>query len=59
MQWTLHRRSAIGAPEIYLTVFDRSERSVSIHGTAFTEVESCTFQLGSQIDDDRIWRREL
>ena len=38
MQWTLYRRSAIGAPEIYLTVFDRNVRSVSIHGTAFTKV---------------------
>ena len=60
MKWTLQAAHAAGAPEIYLTVFDHNERAKRFyyrHG--FREVGSCTFQLGSRIDDDRIWRREL
>lgn len=60
MQWALDRGRALGAPEIYLTVFDHNERAKRFytrHG--FAEVGSCTFELGSRIDDDRVWRKAL
>jgi ribosomal protein S18 acetylase RimI-like enzyme len=60
MTWALDTARATGAPEIYLAVFDhntRAKRFYSRHG--FYEVGRCTFQLGDQIDDDRVWRRAL
>ena len=60
MQWALDRGRALGAPEIYLTVFDHNERAKRFytrHG--FTEVGRCTFRLGNRVDDDRVWQRAL
>jgi GNAT superfamily N-acetyltransferase len=60
MHWALDRARTLGAPEIYLTVFDHNERAKRFytrHG--FIEVGHCTFQLGNRIDDDRIWRKTL
>jgi diamine N-acetyltransferase len=60
MHWAINRASTLGAPEIYLTVFDHNERAKRFytrHG--FVEVGHCTFQLGSRIDDDRIWRKGI
>jgi ribosomal protein S18 acetylase RimI-like enzyme len=50
----------MGAPELYLTVFDHNDRAKRFylrHG--FAEVGQCTFELGDRIDDDRIWRRRI
>lgn len=60
MYWALERAHALGAPEVYLTVFDHNERAKRFytrHG--FVEVGHCTFRLGSRIDDDRIYRKIL
>jgi diamine N-acetyltransferase len=60
MHWALDRARTLGAPEIYLTVFDHNERAKRFytrHG--FVEVGNCTFQLGNRIDDDRVWRKKL
>lgn len=60
MLWAQDRARTLGAPEIYLTVFDHNERAKRFymrHG--FIEVGHCTFQLGNRIDDDRIWRKTL
>lgn len=58
MQWALDRSRELGAPEVYLTVFDhnaRAKRFYARHG--FAEVGHCTFQLGDRVDDDRVWRK--
>jgi diamine N-acetyltransferase len=60
MTWALDTARTMGAPEIYLAVFDhntRAKRFYSRHG--FSEVARCTFRLGDQIDDDRVWRKTL
>jgi ribosomal protein S18 acetylase RimI-like enzyme len=60
VKWAVKTACELGAPELYLTVFDHNERAKRFylrHG--FAEVGRCTFQLGDRIDDDRIWRRLL
>jgi GNAT superfamily N-acetyltransferase len=60
MHWALDRAHTLGAPEIYLTVFDHNERAKRFyirHG--FIEVGHCSFQLGSRTYDDRVWRKTL
>ena len=60
MHWALHRARELGAPELYLTVFDHNERAKRFytrHG--FVEVGHCSFQLGDRIDDDRVWLKTL
>jgi GNAT superfamily N-acetyltransferase len=60
VEWAVNTACELGAPEIYLTVFDHNERAKRFylrHG--FAEVGRCTFQLGDRIEDDRIWRRLL
>jgi diamine N-acetyltransferase len=60
MHWALDRARVLGAPEIYLTVFDHNERAKRFymrHG--FVEFGHCTFQLGGQTYDDRVWRKTL
>jgi ribosomal protein S18 acetylase RimI-like enzyme len=60
MHWSLDRARVLGAPEIYLTVFDHNERAKRFytrHG--FVEFGRCTFQLGGRIYDDRVWRKTL
>jgi GNAT superfamily N-acetyltransferase len=60
MRWSIATARELGAPELYLTVFDHNERAkrfYSRHG--FTEIGRCTFQLGERIDDDRVWRLSL
>ncbi|WP_284332221.1 GNAT family N-acetyltransferase [Dyella flagellata] len=60
MLWALDRARTLGAPEIYLTVFDHNERAKRFYARhGFTEVGRCTFQLGDRIDDDRVWRKTL
>jgi diamine N-acetyltransferase len=58
MRWALERAQALGAPEIYLTVFDHNERAKRFyirHG--FGEVGHCRFQMGNRTYDDRVWRK--
>jgi len=58
--WAVNTASALGATELYLTVFEHNERAKRFytrHG--FEDVGQCKFQLGDRIDDDRIWRRRL
>ena len=60
MHWSLDRARVLGAPEIYLTVFDHNERAKRFytrHG--FVEFGRCTFQLGGRTYDDRVWRKTL
>jgi GNAT superfamily N-acetyltransferase len=60
IDWALERARAHGAPEIYLTVFNHNERAKRFYTRyGFDEVGHCTFQLGSRLNDDRIWRRPL
>jgi ribosomal protein S18 acetylase RimI-like enzyme len=60
MGWALDRSRALGAPELYLTVFDHNERAKRFYARhGFVEVGRCTFRLGDRIDDDRIWRKRL
>jgi diamine N-acetyltransferase len=60
MNWALDTARAMGAPEIYLGVFDHNTRAKRFYGRhGFSEVARCTFQLGDQIDDDRVWRKTL
>jgi ribosomal protein S18 acetylase RimI-like enzyme len=60
MHWALDRARSLGAPEIYLTVFEhngRAKRFYTRHG--FVEVGLCIFQLGNRNDEDRVWRKAL
>ncbi|RUL79965.1 GNAT family N-acetyltransferase [Dyella choica] len=60
MHWALDRARMLGAPEIYLTVFDHNERAKRFYARhGFVEVGRCTFQLGDRIDDDRVWQKTL
>jgi diamine N-acetyltransferase len=60
MEWALDTALAVGAPEIYLTVFDHNERAKRFYTRyGFAEVGHCTFQLGDRVDDDRVWRKPL
>jgi ribosomal protein S18 acetylase RimI-like enzyme len=60
MDWGLNAARALGAPEVYLTVFDHNERAKRFYARhGFEDVGRCTFQLGDRIDDDRIWRLTL
>lgn len=59
-EWALATARADGVTEVYLTVFDQNERAKRFYSRyGFEEVGHCTFQLGDQIDDDRIWRVRL
>jgi GNAT superfamily N-acetyltransferase len=60
MEWSIEAAQRADAPELYLTVFDhnhRAKRFYARHG--FSEVGRCTFELGGQVYDDRIWCRCL
>lgn len=60
INWALETARAEGAPEIYLTVFDRNSRAKRFYSRyGFSEVGHCEFRLGDRIDDDRVWRRAL
>jgi GNAT superfamily N-acetyltransferase len=60
MDWAVELAGQRGAPQLYLTVFDhntRAKRFYARHG--FREVGHCTFTLGDEVYDDRIWCKEL
>jgi GNAT superfamily N-acetyltransferase len=60
VEWAVSTADALGASELYLTVFEHNERAKRFytrHG--FGDVGHCTFQLGDRIDEDRIWRRPI
>lgn len=60
MNWALRRAAELGAPELYLTVFDDNERAKRFYRRfGFSEVGCCTFELGGGAHDDRVWRRTL
>lgn len=60
MKWAIGSARQLGAPEIYLTVFDHNERAKHFYAKhGFEEVSHCTFALGDRVDDDRIWRKSL
>ena len=60
MKWSIAKARSLGAPELYLSVFDhnhRAKRFYSNHG--FEDVGPCEFRVGDQIDADRMWRKIL
>ncbi len=60
MNWAIDAAQTGGAPELYLTVFSDNERAKRFYARyGFEEVGRCTFQVGDQIDDDRVWRKPL
>ena len=60
MDWAIATASSAGAPELYLTVFDHNVRAKRFYTRfGFIEVGRCTFTLGSRVDDDRVWRKDL
>lgn len=60
MRWALTRAACKQAQEVYLTVFDHNQRAKAFYRRhRFAEVGRCTFRIGNQIDDDRVWRRLL
>lgn len=60
MEHALDRATAVGAPELYLTVFDHNERAKRFYARyGFAEVGHCTFTLGDRVDDDRVWLRRM
>ncbi len=60
MHWALDRARALGAPEIYLTVFDHNERAKRFYmRNGFAEFGHCSFRLGGRTYDDRVRRKTL
>jgi diamine N-acetyltransferase len=60
MEWAIAEARSRGAPELYLAVFDHNHRAKRFYGRyGFEEVGRCGFQVGDQIDDDRMWRKRL
>ena len=60
IQWAIRAAQEAGAPELYLTVFQHNFRAKRFYRRyGFEDVGRCTFQLGDQVDEDRIWRRLL
>ena len=60
MEWAAARASERGAPELYLSVFDHNHRAKRFYARyGFADVGPCTFRVGEQLDDDRMWRRPL
>lgn len=60
MDWTLATARARGYGRIVLSVFVdniRAQRFYARHG--FAEVGRYQFRVGDQVDDDRIWARDL
>jgi GNAT superfamily N-acetyltransferase len=60
MDWALDTARAMGAPEIYLAVFEYNHRARAFY-TRYGVVEIGTFDflVGTQVDCDRIWWRTL
>lgn len=60
MDWGLAKARALGAPEVYLTVFDHNERAKRFYARyGFEDVGRCEFKLGDRVEEDRIWRLRL
>lgn len=60
MDWAIAYARGLKAPSIYLSVFSENARAMRFYTRyGFSEVGRYGFQVGSQIDDDRIWRRAL
>jgi len=60
MQWAVGQAQALGAPDLYLTVFDDNDRAKRFYARyGFGEVGRCSFEIGGRTYDDRIWRKGL
>ncbi len=60
MDWAIAKARERGAPELYLSVFDHNHRAKRFYARyGFADVGPCTFRVGEQLDDDRMWRRPL
>ena len=60
MNWAVRTAAELGAPELFLTVFDHNERAKRFYARhGFEEVGHCTFTLGDRVDEDRIWGKSL
>lgn len=60
MDWAMAEARAGGAPELYLSVFADNRRAQRFYARyGFAEVGRYAFKVGTQLDDDRIWRCAL
>lgn len=60
MDWTLERARTMGAPEIFLAVFDFNHRAKAFYARyGFVEVGGFDFTIGDRTEYDRIWRLQL
>jgi GNAT superfamily N-acetyltransferase len=60
MQWGIETARGRGAPELYLSVFDHNHRAKRFYTRyGFSDVGACVFQVGDQLDEDRMWRLTL
>jgi RimJ/RimL family protein N-acetyltransferase len=60
MDWTLDAARAMGAPEIYLAVFEYNHRARAFYTRyGFVEIGTFDFRVGTRVDCDRIWWRTL
>jgi len=60
MQWAIDQAQSLGAPDLYLTVFDDNDRAKRFYGRyGFGEVGRCSFEIGGRTFDDRVWRKRL
>jgi GNAT superfamily N-acetyltransferase len=60
MKWAIAKARERGAPELYLSVFDHNHRAKRFYARhEFADVGPCTFRVGEQLDEDRMWRRPL
>jgi len=60
MDWAIANARERGAPELYLSVFDHNHRAKKFYARyGFADIGACEFHVGTQIDEDRMWRRTL
>lgn len=60
MDWTIETARARGAPEMYLSVYTENPRAQRFYARyGFVDVGPYAFMVGTQADEDRIWKLVL
>lgn len=60
MDWTIAEARRLGAPELYLAVFEFNHRARAFYARyGFVEVGEFDFRLGDRVDRDRVWQLTL